>query len=395
MDGASPFRSFLQGGFESSTLQWHDGRRLDLIAACRHDTFAFEDYSLLRRCGLATVRDALRWHLVESDPGRYDWSSFLPMLRAARQAGVQMIWDLCHYGMPGWLDAWSDDFVPRFAAFAATAAALARDENGDDGPVPVYAVMNEISFWSCIGGDRGDFHPYGLGRGDELKRQLVRATIAATDAVRAVDPRARFIQPEPVIHVVPHQSCPEQAQEADRRRLSQFEAFDMLCGRLQPELGGREDILDIIGANFYWNNQWSMEGPPFGQGEVIGFGHPAHRPLGTILAELHERYQRPILVAETGAEGMSGPPWLSHVASEVRGALRAGVPVLGICLYPVMDYPGWVDDRHCACGVIEASEGWRRRSIRREMAERLEDEAESCRAVLTLSRRAREGAAGR
>ena len=56
---------------------------------------------------LRTVRDGLRWHLIETPPGHYDWSSFLPMLRAATAAGVQVIWDLCHYGWPDDIDIWS------------------------------------------------------------------------------------------------------------------------------------------------------------------------------------------------------------------------------------------------------------------------------------------------
>jgi hypothetical protein len=33
----------------------------------------------------------VRWHLIEPGaPGRYDWSSLLPMLRAAEAAGTQV-----------------------------------------------------------------------------------------------------------------------------------------------------------------------------------------------------------------------------------------------------------------------------------------------------------------
>ncbi len=270
---------------------------------------------------------------------------------------------------------------------------MIRQETGDGGPVPVYAVMNEISFWACIGGDRGHFHPGGEEQGDAWKRQLVRAAIAATEAIRGVEPRARFVQPEPAIHVVSHH--PDRAAEAECRRLSQFQACDMLAGRVEPELGGREDLLDILGVNFYWNNQWAIDGEPDGREETLGFGHPRHRPFNEILAEIHERYQRPILITETGAEGANGPAWLSYVAGEARTALKAGVPVEGICLYPVLDYPGWADDRHCSCGLIASSEGWRQRSLRGEMAERLEEEAEACRAVQTLAQRPRESAAAR
>jgi hypothetical protein len=38
----------------------------------------------------------------------------------------------------------------------------------------------------------------------------------------------------------------------------------------------------------------------------------------------------------------------------VEEALAQGVPVLGICLYPVLDYPGWENDRMCEVGLLGA-----------------------------------------
>src|SRR5829696_4970003 len=72
------FASFFLGGFESSTHRRADGRRLDLLAATRHDRFVVEDYQALAQHGITTVRDSVRWHLIEKSPGRYDWSSVLP-----------------------------------------------------------------------------------------------------------------------------------------------------------------------------------------------------------------------------------------------------------------------------------------------------------------------------
>ncbi|CEH53394.1 hypothetical protein XACLE3_7000001 [Xanthomonas citri pv. citri] len=137
--------------------------------------------------GLRTARDGLRWHLIEQRPGRYDWSSFLPMLHAANSAGTQVIWDLCHYGWPDDVDIWTPQFVDRFARFAAAAAQCVKDASD---AVPFYAPLNEISFWAWNGGDHARMHPLARGRGFELKHQLVRATIAAIDAIRQVDPRA-------------------------------------------------------------------------------------------------------------------------------------------------------------------------------------------------------------
>src|ERR1039457_3562777 len=80
------FRSFWMGGFECSCHINSAGVRLDMMAAVGHDRHAAEDYRRLREAGIAAARDGVRWHLVERG-GRYDWSSWIPMLEAARQEG--------------------------------------------------------------------------------------------------------------------------------------------------------------------------------------------------------------------------------------------------------------------------------------------------------------------
>src|SRR5688572_22287922 len=70
-----PFKSFFMGGFECSTHRDARGRRLDLIASTRHDEFAEADYTRLLDRNIRTCRDGLRWHLIEKEPFRYDFSS--------------------------------------------------------------------------------------------------------------------------------------------------------------------------------------------------------------------------------------------------------------------------------------------------------------------------------
>ena len=368
------FRSFLQGGFEASTHRRRDGRQLDVIGATRHDERAVEDYQLMRDAGLHTARDALRWHLIERSPGCYDWSSFLPMVRAARKAGMQVMWDLCHYGLPHDLDIWTPAFVDRFAAFAGAAARLVQEE-GSDGSI--WCPVNEVSFWSWAGGDCREVYPYAEWRGDLLKEQLVRATIAATEAVRAVDSRARFMQAEPLIHICPNPAQPTENEAVEGYRRAQYQAWDMLAGLLRPELGGRPEYLDVVGVNFYCNNQWVHDS------ETLGLGHRWFRPLSDMLAEVHDRYQRPLVISETGAEAPNGPGWLRYVGGEVRTALRRGVPVEGLCIYPIMDYPGWNDDRHCPAGLIRLDQDYRVRSADPEMLLAIEEQAMLLRPLLS------------
>jgi hypothetical protein len=212
-------------------------------------------------------------------------------------------------------------------------------------------------------------YPFAFGRGPELKRQLARAAILAVEAVRQIDPRARCVLAEPLIHVAtPPEADPADIAGAALHREAQFEGYDMVAGRLHPELGGSATHLDVVGVNFYPENQL------FRGGDTIPLGHWLYRPLGALLEEVYARYRRPLLLTETGAEGANGAGWLRYVAGEVRAALRAGVPVAGICLYPVMDYPGWNDERHCRCGLIEADSAWGARRVDRDLAAQVAEE---------------------
>jgi beta-glucosidase/6-phospho-beta-glucosidase/beta-galactosidase len=364
------FQSFFVGGFECATHRRADRQRIDVLAVTAHDTHAEEDYRLLQQAGLRTVRDGLRWHLVETAPGVHDWSSFLPLLDAALATGTQVLWDLCHWGVPDGLDPFSEEFVERFARFAGAAARLIHERSGGPSSAPpIFCPINEISFWSWVGGEVKAFAPHREGEGPALKRQLVRASLAAMAEIRKVDPRARFVQAEPIIHITPDEdallAAPQLAEQVRGHVAAQYEAWDMLRGTREPELGGAETMLDVIGVNYYWNNQWVHDG------ERTPLGHPAHRPLHALLEAVWQRYRRPIVLTETGAEAGSGAGWLGYIAAEVRQAQRRGVEILGICLYPVMDYPGWDDERHCPCGLIEVDAAWQTRRLREDLAAEL------------------------
>jgi hypothetical protein len=338
------FRSFLMAGFECSSHRRADGRRLDLIAATRHDELALQDYHQVASHGLLSVRDGLRWHLVEAAaPGVHDWSSVLPMLRAAERAGAEVIWDLCHYGWPDGLDVFSPVFPDRLAHLSAAFARLHLEETGR---APLVCPVNEISFLAWAGGDMATMNPMARGRGHELKRQLVRAFIAAAHAVReAAGADARVIAVEPLIHVVPRAG--ESAAAAAAYSEAQFEACDMLLGQLEPGLGGAPGLLDAVGVNYYWNNQWELGGGTLDRAD------PRLRPLRELLAAAAERHERPIFISETSIEGETRASWLRHVAEETREAVRAGVSLEGICLYPVLSHPGWDDERYCPNGLLE------------------------------------------
>lgn len=340
MNGHFPLRSFWVGGFESACHINRAGCRLDLAAATQHDRQADADYRLIAAEGICVSREAVPWHRVDAG-GRYDFSCIEPFLGAASAHGVQVVWSLCHWGWPDELDPLAPAFVGRMARYARAAAEFigARSE----GP-HCFTPVNEISFAAWAAGHVAYMHPFLEDASDAVKRQLVRAAIAAMDEIWTVLPDARMLHTDPIIQVVPPRDRPDLAAEADRYTEAQFAAWDMLGGTLAPELGGHPRYLDAVGANFYASNQWELHGDP-----LAWDGRPLDDrwvPLSDQLARLRRRYGRPVLIGETSHVGRGRAAWLREVTDEVILAAEQGTVVEGICLYPVLDRPDWENASH-------------------------------------------------
>jgi hypothetical protein len=342
MSDRGSFASFLQAGFECSSHRRRDGVRLDLIKATGHDKHALGDYRLLRNLGFVTVRDGLRWHRIEQAPGSYDWSSWLPMLEAAEKAGMEVIWDLFHYGSPDCIDPASDDFPRRFTDFAVAALEVRQTVTGKP---PLICPLNEINFLSWAVDD-GYFPEVGPKQRGWFKEQLVRTGIMAATAIRERWPDATIIWAEPLIHIAPHDRRRQTVRGAERNLQGMYEAYDWLTGLARPELGGDPSLVDVVGWNFSPHNQWYWKGP------TIPMGHHEYRPLADILIEMAERYHKPLFLSETGAEGTAKPSWLHYVCNEVRDAMARGADIRGICWYPITAYPGWDNSRHAETGLL-------------------------------------------
>ncbi len=340
--GPAPgFAGFVWAGFEGASHRLRCGRRVDSLAGSGHERWAALDLAIAASLGVRTIREALRWHLVGS--GRPDWSSARAQIEGARANRLEVIWDICHWGVPEGIDIMAPDWPQRLAEFAHAAALMLRAEGcAVGGWVPV----NEIAFWAFAGGEHDGFAPHLRGAGDALKRQLVRGHLAVVGALRSAGAHEPILACEPLIHVVPRPGV-EGDEAAARAHLdASFEAVRWIL-QAQP------DAIDVLGLNHYPHNQW------FVGGAMLPPGHPARRAPALLLADAAHRFGLPVALAETGAEHPDGDAWLQHIAGELAQARRAGVSVLGACVYPFLDYPGWDDGRHCPCGPIGSGLGWR------------------------------------
>jgi hypothetical protein len=330
----SLFRSFFLAGFEGSTGYNAHRQWIDQVVATQHDHFADEDYRCLREVGIQAAREVVRWPLVD-ERGRYDFSTVQPFLEAGRRHGITIIHDLFHFGYPKDVDLRCEAFASRFAEYCyATARYISTHSDGPH----YFTPINEPSYFSWAAGEVGLFAPHLHGRGWELKVQLIRAAIQGIEAIWSACPGARIINVDPVCRVVTPHDRPDLQPEADGFNTGAvFQSWDMLSGRLLPELGGSPKHLDLIGINYYWTNQWELNCP----GVPLGDEDPRRWPLRRLVQLVWERYGAEMLITETSHVGEQRVSWLRELRGEVRALLSESVPLRGVCLYPILGMPEW------------------------------------------------------
>ncbi|MGN6385925.1 MAG: glycoside hydrolase, partial [Verrucomicrobiota bacterium] len=314
------FKSFFFAGFECATGYNARGEWIDQVAATHHDKHADEDYKRLKDVGIYASREAIRWPLVDANR-RYDFSSVIPFLEASRRHGIEVIWDLFHYGFPDDLDLFSDEFPKRFADYCHAAAKFICSQQ--DTPC-YFTPLNEPSFFAWAGGHVGRFAPHCIGKGVELKRALIRAAIQGINAIRAAVPNARIVNVDPLCHVVPPLEKPEMQPDCDWfNDKAVFEAWDMLAGKVMPDLGGSRAHLDIIGINYYWTNQWELTRDE----QPLPDDDPRRVPLRDLIRRVHQRYGGDLLITETAHVDDMRPKWLTYATEESEALLNEGVPL--------------------------------------------------------------------
>jgi hypothetical protein len=228
-----------------------------------------DHYQIAREHGLHTVRDGLV-------PGHHA----LERLAAARQAGVQAIWDLSHYH--------SNQDPVRCARIASQAAL---STNGDE--KLWLCPVNEPSLYPMMA---------GMPRPDAIAMAVLMAKVA-----RDHHPNVGILTNDPITGVGEHQ----------------FEATDAIVSAVD---------VNVVGVNYYPHTArtplvkvllatWRRYQKPIMVSETSWHdGHPVH----------NRRYP-----------GLNKGSWLRHVLEQVDVAVFHGAAVVGICWYPIVDCPPW------------------------------------------------------
>ena len=330
--GAFALRGFWAGGFEGADNVNRFGDALDMSHASGHEARLDEDHRRAAQAGLSCIRESIGWRLCEDARGRIDLRRVQRIAASARRHRLQVLWTLMHYGTPDGLHIGDAAFGERFARFAGAVARLLRD----DAEAPIYTPINEMSYLAWLCADTA-----ALGSqvsGHAVKCRLVAATLAGIRAMRYEDPRARFMLVDPLVHVVPPAGRPELAERAAEITQWQWQAWDMVVGRAEPQLGGAPAALDIVGVNHYHTSQWEL----LSERRLVWHRRDQRRaPFDTLLESAWQRYRRPLFVAETSHVGVGRAAWLADIAQHTLAARARGVDIRGLCLYPLMDRPDW------------------------------------------------------
>lgn len=335
----NPFQTFWMAGFECTDQLNAFGNRVDFLEITDHLQQIESDYQRLHAFNIHTVREGIRWSKVEISPYNYNWSMVHRMILAAKENNIQQIWDICHFGFPDDLTPLHPMFARRFAALCSAFIKFYRSV--DPSGTLIITPINEVSFLSWLGGDVRGTSPYCIGNGWEVKYALMKAYIEGVTAIKAIDPGVLIMTTEPLVNAVaPIGATREEVEKALEIHNYQFQSVEILMGRVNPELGGRPEFVDMVGVNYYFQNQWEV-----GSCATLAWANEHNdyrwRPLRSLLLEVYDRFEKPIVITETSHPGEDRPQWITMIAEEVASALAIDLPILGICLYPIIDRPDW------------------------------------------------------
>ncbi len=359
--GPAPEQFVWATGIENTfVVQVRKGHRpLDEYELMGHYRHWRDDLSRAKPIGFKALRWGIPWYRVEPKPCEFDWSwtdEVIPYI--VEELGITPIIDLMHYGCPLWLEK---EFINKQYPKAVADYAKAFAEHYKS-LVRYYTPLNEPVVNAIWCGKRGVWPPYLKGDSGyiRLMLQLTRGIQNTVEAIKQVQPEAVMVHVEAtgLSRAATEELHALAVEDSHKNNL----CLDLLSGKLvrdHPlvswlmrngvsinevrEISNRGRAFDILGLNFY--PQWSTQ-----QLYIDSRGRLAYRAheqdgsgFGTMIHDIYDRYQCPIMITETSAFGSDDlrAKWLRTSVSTVKELREKGVPVLGYTWFPLFTMIDW------------------------------------------------------
>jgi beta-glucosidase len=343
---SNPF--FFTTGIENSYPTLRSGARIDQMAKCGHYERWEEDFALVREMGLDAIRYGPAYYRTHTGPGRFDWESCDAPMARLRELRIEVIADLCHFGVPSWLGGFQDPAFP--VLFADYARAFARRYPW----VRYYTPVNEIFICASFSALLGWWNECEASDAAFVRalRNLCMAHELAVDAILAERPDAIFVQTESVEHF--HPAGRAASSEAERLNGLKYLSLDLTLGReLAPGMAGflnghgvTSNDLRFFRERHAVGHRWlGLDYYPTCEHRVTSTGRRSKcrnaRGLRTLAAEYYARYRIPLFHAETNRAPRFATEWLASQWSDVLALRSEGIPVHGFTWYSLTDQIDW------------------------------------------------------
>jgi beta-glucosidase/6-phospho-beta-glucosidase/beta-galactosidase len=289
--------------------------------------------------------------LIHIRPGKYDWTFTDQVLDVMRRMGIVPLLDLCHFGVPDWLENFQNpQFPERLAEYAA---AFAHRYPW----VQFYTPVNEMYVTARMSALEGAWNEQLRSERAFVNaiRNLAKASVLSMAAIQRAVPGAIFINSESSEF---YQACcpnPEIVRIAHFENQRRFIALDLLYA-MQTSDEIRQYLFDngmpkdeyewfmsqdaarraILGLDYYkWNEKLiNSAGQAESLGELFGWY--------VITYQYYERYKRRVMHTETNCpDAEEAPGWLWRQWHNVQLIRKSGVPVIGFTWYSLQDQVDW------------------------------------------------------
>jgi beta-glucosidase len=331
-------------GIENSYPTIDGGRRrVDEMELCGHYRHWRTDFDLVEDLGIRFLRYGPPIHKTWVAPRRHDWEFSDLVFADLKRRDINVIVDLCHFGLPDWLGDFQNPEFPTL--FARYAKAFAKRFPW----VQLYTPVNEMFVCALFSAGIGWWNEQLAGDRSFVTalKHIVKANVLAMQAILDVRPDAIFIQSESSEYF--HADNPAAIQPAEIMNSRRFLSLDLNYGkRVDSEMyeylmdNGmtREEyhfFLDtrlkqhcIMGNDYYESNEHRVaaDGSARPSGEIFGYDE--------ITRQYHDRYRLPVMHTETNMD--EGPGGQQANVLRVR---NDGVPIVGFTWYSLTDQMDW------------------------------------------------------
>jgi beta-glucosidase/6-phospho-beta-glucosidase/beta-galactosidase len=326
--------------------------RIDEMEKTLHYQKWKEDFRLVSELGIKFLRYGPPYHRSHLGLGKYDFNFSDETFNELKNLEITPIADLCHFGVPDWIENFQNpDFPQLFSEYAETFAKRYPW-------VRFYTPINEIFVTARFSAKLGMWNERltsDLGFITALKH-LVKANILAQQAILNVNPTAIFIQSESTEHYHP---VSQQAEDmAFFLNQCRFLPFDLSYGNdlkasvyqyLLDNGMSKEEYFwcmqngrklkshSIMGNDYYASNEQLVhpDGRTEPSGEILGYY--------VITKQYFDRYHLPVMHTETNSRNTNEEPtiWLRKEWSNMLRLKQDGVPIIGFTWYSLIDQIDW------------------------------------------------------